>query len=62
MIMLLLEFIRLKVFLVCALKTLTMLNPLTIFIFSVLVVCEARMGIGLVVSLTRERGGEAVVI
>lgn len=62
MIMLLLEFFSVKVFVICSIKTLIILNPIIIFIFSVLMVCEARIGIGLVVRLTRERGGEGVVV
>lgn len=60
--MLFLEFFSLKAFLLCTIKRLMFISPMIIFIFSVLMVCEARIGMGLVVRLTRERGGEAAVI
>jgi len=40
----------------------TKIRGLFLFFFSVIIVCEARMGIGLVVRLTRGCGDEAIEI
>jgi len=47
---------------VLALKRATLINPGALFLFSVLIVCEASLGMGLVVRISRGRGDERVVI
>lgn len=61
-ILILLEFFSIKGFVVLAIKSTNLINPGALFLFSVLIVCEARLGIGLVVSIRRGRGDERVVI
>ena len=39
-----------------------MINSGVLFLYSVLIVCEARLGIGLIVRIRRGRGDERVVI
>merc|ERR1712198_717977 len=56
LLMLLLEFLSIKGFLLCRLMLTTKIRGLFLFFFSVIIVCEARMGIGLVVRLTRAVG------
>jgi len=37
-------------------------GPLIVFLFAVVIVCEARVGIGLIVRLTRGRGDEIIKV
>ena len=53
LLLLLLEFLRIKGFLLCRMMLTVKISALFLFFFSVIIVCEARMGIGLVVRLTR---------
>lgn len=62
LLMLILEFFRIKSFLLCNIMIIRKIRSLFLFFFSVMMVCEARMGIGLIVSLTRGRGDEAIEI
>jgi len=62
MMLILLEFFSIKGFVVLALKRVTLINPRALFLFAVLMVCEARLGMGLVVRVSRGRGDERVVI
>ena len=62
LLILLLEFLRIKGFLLCRLILTTKIRGLFLFFFSVMIVCEARIGIGLVVRLTRGCGDEAIEI
>ena len=61
-ILILLEFFRIKGFVILALKRVNLINPGAVFVYSVLIVCEASLGMGLVVSIRRGRGDERVVI
>ena len=60
MLILILEFFRIGGFIACSIVSTRGLNPLAIFLFAVVIVCEARMGIGLIVGLTRGRGDEMI--
>jgi len=62
MILILLEFISIKGFVIISIKAASFLNPAILFLFSVLMVCEARLGMGLIVRIRRGRGDEGVVI
>jgi len=57
-----LEFFRIKRFIICSILIVVKLRALFMFFFSVIIVCEARIGIGLIVRLTRGWGDEAVEI
>lgn len=61
-ILILLEFISIKGFVVISIKSASLFNPAMLFLFSVLIVCEARLGIGLIVRISRGRGDEGVVV
>lgn len=61
-ILILLEFFRIKGFVILSIKTVRLINPGALFLYSVLIVCEASLGIGLVVRIRRGRGDERVVI
>jgi len=61
-IIILLEFFRVGAYFVSALSCLQFFNPLLMFTFCVLIVCEARLGMGLIICLTRARGDEKALI
>merc|ERR1712228_685536 len=56
-IMILLEFFSVGAYFICALS-LQVFNPLLLFTSCVIIVCEARLGMGLIICLTRARGDE----
>lgn len=62
LLILILEFFRIKRFLLCNMIMISKVRSLFLFFFSVIIVCEARIGIGLIVRLTRGRGDEAIEI
>lgn len=62
LLILILEFFRIKAFVLCGILLITKISSLFLFFFSVIIVCEARIGIGLIVRLTRGRGDEAIEI
>ena len=57
---LVLEFFRISGFLSCALIRVGGAGPLIVFLFAVVIVCEASIGISLIVALTRGRGDEII--
>lgn len=58
--MLILEFFRIGGFIAASTLRTTTMGPLIVFLFAVVIVCEASVGIGLIVRLTRGRGDEIV--
>jgi len=62
MLIIVLEFFRIRLFFCGAVLVVKRIRPLLIFFLATLIVCEARMGLGLVVGLTRGRSNEAVII
>lgn len=58
MILILLEFFRIKGFLIIRSSYAISLHPSFIFIYLVLMVCEASLGLSLVTRLTRGVGGD----
>lgn len=62
MLIMILEFFRLKRFVVCSLFRPPAWGSIILFALTVIIVCEARIGMSLIVSITRRRGDEAVVI
>nr|YP_009743045.1 NADH dehydrogenase subunit 4L [Eurytemora affinis]QIJ60009.1 NADH dehydrogenase subunit 4L [Eurytemora affinis] len=62
MLMMVLEFLSISLFFCGAVLVVKSISPLLIFFLATLMVCEASMGLGLVVGLTRGRSNEAVII
>nr|YP_010406806.1 NADH dehydrogenase subunit 4L [Labidocera rotunda]URC16607.1 NADH dehydrogenase subunit 4L [Labidocera rotunda] len=62
LLMLILEFFSIKGFVICSMLLISKISSLFLFFFSVMMVCEASMGMGLIVSLTRGWGDEAIEI
>jgi hypothetical protein len=62
LLLIVLEFFSIKRFIICRLLVSVKIRALFIFFFSVIIVCEARIGIGLIVRLTRGCGDEAIEI
>ena len=60
--MILLEFFRVKRFFLIGVLGVESFSSVLIFTFSVIIVCEASVGISLIVGLTRSRGDEIVEI
>ncbi len=58
--LLLLEFFRVAGFALSVIRWSSFLSSLFLFFFATLIVCEASMGIGLVIALTRGAGGEGL--
>merc|ERR1712058_53830 len=61
-IIILLEFFRVSAFFICTLLCLHNFSTLLLFCTCVLIVCEARLGMGLIIRLTRARGDERALI
>ena len=59
-IILILEFFRIGGFMAGSVLRVATMGPLIVFLFAVVIVCEARVGIGLIVRLTRGRGDEII--
>lgn len=62
MLILILEFFRVRGFVCCSLAGTRAVGPLVVFLFSVVIVCEASIGIRLIVALTRGRGDEIIKV
>ena len=62
MLIIVLEFLRIRLFFCGGVFVVKRIRALLIFFLATLIVCEARMGLGLVVGLTRGRSNEAVII
>lgn len=60
--MILLEFLRVKIFVMRSLVLMRQIRGLFLFFFVVIIVCEARIGISLIVRVTRGRGDEVIEI
>lgn len=60
--MILLEFLRVKRFILIRVVRVRGVRAILLFVFSVIMVSEARMGMGLIVRLARRRGDESVEI
>lgn len=60
--LMLMEFISVKRFFLVRVSVINSYSSRLVFYFSVLIVCEASLGIGLLVGLRRGRGSEAVQI
>ena len=58
----LLEFLRVKIFVISSLVLITQIRGLFLFFFVVMIVCEASIGISLIVRVTRGRGDEVIEI
>ncbi len=62
MLIIVLEFLSISLFFCGAVLVIKRIRPVLIFFLATLIVCEARIGLGLVVGLTRGRRNEAVII
>ena len=60
--MILLEFLRVKRFILIRVVRVRGVRAILLFVFSVIMVSEARMGMRLIVRLARRRGDESVEI
>merc|ERR1712180_15381 len=58
----LLEFLRVKIFVISSLVLIIQIRGLFLFFFVVMIVCEASIGISLIVRVTRGRGDEVIEI